>query len=198
MDIYFPGVVLLAFILGSIPFAYLAGRLRGIDIRRHGSGNIGATNAFRVLGPAMGATVLLLDAGKGALATWLGLPYGDTAAVIAGLAAILGHTFSPFMKFKGGKGVASGAGVVLTLVPDVGLICLILFGLVVGITKYVSAGSILVAIMLPILMVFLGKPLSYQIFALATAAFVIYRHIPNIKRLMAGQENPIGRKQHKQ
>ncbi|WP_438266912.1 glycerol-3-phosphate 1-O-acyltransferase PlsY [Heliorestis convoluta] len=183
-----------AFFLGSIPFAYLAGRLKGLDIRQHGSGNIGATNAFRVLGSAMGATVLLLDAGKGVVATLWAFSYaGETAAVIAGLAAIMGHTYSPFMRFKGGKGVATAAGVVITLVPEVALICIILFAIVVAISKYVSLGSIVVALALPILIFLFNKPLSYQIFALATALFVIYRHVPNIKRLLAGQENSIRR-----
>ncbi|WP_235910684.1 glycerol-3-phosphate 1-O-acyltransferase PlsY [Heliobacterium mobile] len=188
------GLILLSFFLGSIPFAYLAGKAKGIDIRKHGSGNIGATNAFRVLGATMGAAVLLLDAGKAALATWLGQPYGGTMAVLAGLAAILGHTFSPFMKFKGGKGVASAAGVVLTIAPLIALICLAAFALAVYLTSYVSVGSILAAVLLPVLMYFLGKPVAYQVFALAVSLFVIYRHRSNIKRLMEGTENPIRRK----
>ncbi|WP_417999840.1 glycerol-3-phosphate 1-O-acyltransferase PlsY [Heliomicrobium modesticaldum] len=191
------GLIVLSFFLGSIPFAYLVGRLRGIDIRQHGSGNVGATNAFRVLGAGFGALTLILDAGKGALAAWLGLANGETMAVIAGLAAILGHTFSPFMRFKGGKGVASAAGVVLLLVPDVTLICLLAFGLAVFLTKYVSVGSLTAAALLPLLMFFLDKPLPYQLFALVTALFVIYRHNSNIRRLLAGTENPITRKQHK-
>ncbi|KAB2954584.1 glycerol-3-phosphate acyltransferase [Heliorestis acidaminivorans] len=189
---------LTAFFLGSIPFAYLAGRLRGLDIRQHGSGNIGATNAFRVLGPFMGTVVLLLDAGKGAVvALWAITSFGETVAVIAGLAAILGHTFSPFMKFKGGKGVATAAGVVITLIPDIALICVLLFATIVALSKYVSLGSITVAITLPLLAFFFNKPLAYQIFSLATAVFVIYRHIPNIKRLLAGEENSIRRNQSK-
>ncbi|WP_131919808.1 glycerol-3-phosphate 1-O-acyltransferase PlsY [Heliophilum fasciatum] len=183
-----------AFVLGSIPFAYLAGRLRGIDIRQHGSGNVGATNAFRVLGAPLGALVLLCDASKGALAAWWGLAQGELIAVLMGLAAILGHTFSPFMRFKGGKGVASAAGVFLLLAPDVMGVTVVLFLASVLLTRYVSVGSMLASVTLPALMVWWDKPFPYQIVAVVTGAFVFYRHIPNLQRLLAGQENPIRRK----
>ncbi|MDD2421653.1 MAG: glycerol-3-phosphate 1-O-acyltransferase PlsY [Heliobacteriaceae bacterium] len=177
--------------LGAIPFAYLVGRLRGIDIRQHGSGNVGATNVMRVFGPATGVAVLVLDAGKGFLATWLGMASGETTGAICGLAAILGHTFTPFLKFRGGKGVATALGVLLTLVPKIALGCLAVFGLAVAVSGYVSVGSIFAAIGLPIFMFYWQQPPVYQIFAVIAAGFVIYRHIPNIKRLLAGQENPI-------
>lgn len=180
------------FLLGSIPSAYLAGKLKGIDIREHGSGNVGATNAYRVLGAQLGLIVLLADAAKGALATYLGtLVGGDVMGIAAGVIAMLGHSYSPFVSFKGGKGVATGAGMVVALFPLVALACIVIFIAVVGISRYVSLGSILVACLLPLLLWLAGESLPMQGFGLVIAVFVTWRHRANISRLIAGTENKI-------
>lgn len=192
--------LLAAYLLGAIPFAYLAGKtLRGIDIRQHGSGNVGATNVLRVLGKGPGAVVLALDMAKGWLAAaWLpGLaasPFEAWPAVL-GLAAVLGHSYTCFLGFKGGKGVATSAGVLLGLAPVATLGALLVFALVLGISRMVSAASLLAALVLP--------PLAWQqhgagapVFwlGLGLAVLIWVKHIPNIKRILAGTESRIGGK----
>lgn len=196
-----------AFLLGAVPFGYLAGRMRGIDLRAHGSGNIGATNTLRVLGTGMGVAVLLLDVCKGLLPLLVArrLEGGATAGasawtvVGAGLAAILGHTFSPFLRFKGGKGVATSLGVLIGLSPLVAGLSLGLFLLVVAATRYISLGSILAAITQALLFwlpLFGGvaAPLPFRLFGLLAAVFVILKHRSNIERLRKGTEARFGEK----
>ena len=206
-----------AFVLGAIPFGYLAGRMRGVDLRAHGSGNIGATNVLRVLGTGPGLMVLALDILKG----WLPIAAcrsllvssggeivssaGGWLLVGTGLAAILGHTFSPFLRFQGGKGVATSMGVLLGLSPLVaGLSCLA-FVLVVALTRYVSLGSMLAAVTqatlfwLPLAGAGGGNngarfPTAFGLFGLLVAAFVLAKHRSNIGRLLAGTENRFGHK----
>lgn len=201
--------VALSYLVGSIPSAYLIGKLKGIDLRRRGSGNVGATNAFRVLGPLAGAISLLLDLGKGWLAVTvlvrvsanLAGPSGvgeaviagqtDWLRILAGISAIIGHNWSLFLKFKGGKGVATSAGVFLGLVPGaVGLSVLLWVG-TVALSGYVSLGSILAALGLPLFIWLLGKRTELILFGLLTTILVIIRHRSNIKRLVSGKENRI-------
>ena len=194
-----------AFLLGAVPFGYLAGRMRGVDLRAHGSGNIGATNALRVLGPGTGAAVFLLDVCKGLLPVLAAQRLEERAAgggwivVGTGLAAILGHTYSPFLRFKGGKGVATSLGVIVGLSPLVAGLSLGVVALVVAATRFVSLGSILAALTQASLFwlpLFDGHaaPLPFRLFGLLAALFVIVKHRGNIERLRQGTETRFGAK----
>lgn len=189
-------ILLFAYLLGSISFGYLMAKSRaGIDIRQHGSGNIGMTNIWRVMGWQAGILVFIGDAGKGVLAALIGKYFGgDSLAVLAGFAVMAGHTYPLFLNFNGGKAVATGVGVLGALSLKVTLFALALWLITVGITKYVSLASILAAISVPMLLFVLNSPLPHQIFGFIGAAFVVYKHIPNIKRLRAGTEYKIGQK----
>ena len=207
---------LAAYLLGSIPFGFLAARAKGIDIRSVGSGNIGATNAMRVLGKPAGIAVLLLDALKGYIActslalfifNWLAprlyepgavvpaLEIQHTNMIIAGIFAVLGHNYTCWLKFKGGKGIATTAGVYLALAPWAVLVALIVFILAVLVTKYVSVGSISAAIALPVT-VWIMSPqnLFLGIVTTALGALAIYKHKSNLQRLRAGTESRLGKK----
>ena len=200
-----------SYLIGSVPTAYLLGRLKGIDLRCEGSGNVGATNAFRVLGPGAGALSLFLDIGKGLLAVTvlvniavdlaglsgggealsLGAGQADWLRVIAGISAIAGHNWTIFLKFKGGKGVATSAGVFLGLAPGaVGLSLLIWLG-IVALSGYISLGSMLAALGLPLFIWLLEKKVEFALFGLLTAILVIIRHRSNVERLLKGEENKI-------
>ncbi|MCL0063563.1 glycerol-3-phosphate 1-O-acyltransferase PlsY [Peptococcaceae bacterium] len=187
-------ILLISYLIGSIPFGYLLARyIYGIDIRQHGSGNIGATNVYRTLGKVQGIIVLMLDAGKGVLAVLIARSVAgdDISQVAAAMGVILGHAYPVFLKFKGGKVVATGAGVIFTFSPIAGLIALFLFILSVAVTKYVSVGSMTAAISIPISFYVLDMKLPYLIFAVLVAVFVIYKHHTNIKRLLSGTEHKI-------
>jgi glycerol-3-phosphate acyltransferase PlsY len=209
---------LAAYLLGSIPFGFLAAKAKGIDIRSVGSGNIGATNAMRVLGKPIGIAVLLLDVAKGYVAcalippliwNWLAPHYSglfqyfrDTSAenqmkycLLAGIFAVLGHNYTCWLKFKGGKGIATTAGVYLALAPWALLVALVVFILAILFTKYVSVGSIFGAIALAAT-VWIMSPnnLLLGIVTTALGALAIYKHKSNIQRLMAGTENRLGQK----
>ena len=185
-----------AFVPGAIPFGYLAGRMRGIDLRQHGSGNIGATNALRVLGVVPGILVLLLDVLKGYLPVLLAhrLALGPWGTMAAGLLAILGHTFSPFLRFRGGKGIATSLGVLLGLSPMVAGLSLSAFLVVVLLTRYVSLGSLIAAFAQAALFWVWEHPFPYRLLGLLAALFVFVKHWPNIQRLRSGTESRIGRK----
>jgi len=191
--------MLIGYLIGSVSPSYLLGKwLRGIDLRNYGSGNVGATNAFRVLGPGPGITAFILDATKGAAAVlvaaviWRQTYHLELVKVLGGVAAICGHNWTVFLKFKGGKGVATSAGVMGALVPPVIIILLVIFLLIVFLTRYVSLGSVTVAILLPFL-VWLreGKGIIAYL-SIFVALFVVVRHIPNLKRLLAGKEHKFG------
>lgn len=185
-------VLVANYLVGSIPSAYLIGRLKGIDIKQHGSGNVGATNAFRVLGKGPGILVLIMDSLKGIIGVFLAREAGGLWFVVpAAFMVMIGHSYSLFLKFKGGKGVATGTGIFLALAPLTVGIELIIFFVIVAISKYVSLGSIVVAATIPITMYFVGDPLPVRILGFLAAALVIYRHIPNIKRIVEGTENKI-------
>jgi len=182
-----------AYLLGSIPFAYLAGRLHGVDLRSVGSGNLGATNVFRTLGRTVGVVVMVLDIAKGAAAVLLAqwLVGGSWWPIAAGALAILGHVFPVWTGFKGGKGVATGAGALIGLVPLASAALIVLWVLLVLITRYVSVASIVCALAAAPLAWVFGAPWSYVAFIALAGLFVIVKHAENIKRLLAGTENRI-------
>ncbi|MCF7912628.1 MAG: glycerol-3-phosphate 1-O-acyltransferase PlsY [Candidatus Cloacimonetes bacterium] len=189
-----------AYILGSIPFSYLFGKLRGIDIRQYGSGNVGATNALRVLGTKTGVITLLLDMGKGFAAVQIArilMPgVNEGYFVLIALVAIAGHIFTMFLKFKGGKGVATSAGVFINLLPEACLLALVIFIVIVAVSKFVSLGSIAAALFLfgyVLVSNILSGFSEWQYLGVVTlvAGFIIIRHKANIGRLMSGTENKI-------
>jgi glycerol-3-phosphate acyltransferase PlsY len=190
-------LVAVAYLLGSIPFGLMLARLfGGRDIRTSGSGNIGATNVARVVGPAAGILTLVLDAGKGAFAVWLAGHYSDrsaTAMIFAGVVALFGHCFPVWLNLKGGKGVATALGVFLMLAPLAALGALAFFFIVVLRWRYVSLGSIGAAAAMPLLVYFLWAPGHAPPFAvifgtLFAAALVIFKHDANLQRLWEGTE----------
>ena len=200
-------LILLAYLLGSIPTGYLVGKyLRGIDIREHGSGSTGATNVLRTLGKKAGISVLVIDMLKGMLgialvkALYLNsanpLPPDWQAWLIlaTGLAAVIGHSKSIFLNFDGGKSVATSLGVLLIMSPWVALATLGSFLLVLAISRIVSLSSITGAIAVIILMLVLRQPLPYILFASVAGLYVIIRHRGNIERLLSGTEPRLGQK----
>ncbi|MES2463585.1 MAG: glycerol-3-phosphate 1-O-acyltransferase PlsY [Armatimonadota bacterium] len=192
-----------AFFLGAIPFGFVAGKLKGIDLREEGSKNIGATNTLRVLGPVAGVVVLLLDVLKGLIPVLVArqvLHLPSWWVVGVGLLAVLGHIYSPFVRFRGGKGVATSLGVLFGLSPLIAGATVALFALVVVVTRFVSLGSLLGAVLQGVLFWVLppaasfAENLPYRLFSLVVALFVIVRHRENIKRLLKGTENRFGTK----
>ena len=193
--------VICSYLLGCIPTSFIFGKLlKKIDIRQFGSKNVGATNAIRFLGVKIGIVTLLIDIAKGFFAIQLGkmiVQNPENILIICfGLAAILGHIFTVFLNFKGGKGVATSAGVLIALAPIPFLIALLIFILTVWITKYVSLGSILAGIVLLIVEIIINirnsfSDLEYLIFFFIIVMFIIIRHQKNIKKLIAGTENKI-------
>lgn len=191
------------FLLGSIPASYLVGRWsRGIDLREHGSGNLGSTNVYRTLGIGAAIPVVLVDISKGALAVWIAtLPLlrveqvADLVPLLAGIAAILGHSFSPWVGFKGGKGVATAAGVFLTLAPWGAVPAFLVWALLLATTRIMSVASLAAAAVLPITLIVheLGTPSTHRPWATLVAAVLIgalvfIRHSGNIQRLREGNE----------
>jgi glycerol-3-phosphate acyltransferase PlsY len=173
-----------AFAIGSIPFgAVLAGR-RGVNIRQEGSGNIGATNVARVLGLRAGLVVLLLDSSKGALPVWLALRHSDCAWLVAaaGLAAILGHCFSPWLGWKGGKGVATALGVFAVLAPPAALAGIGVFVAVLALTRVPALGSLSGALAIAAMLVLRGPP-AYATLGAVTVALLVYTHRVNLAKL---------------
>ena len=187
-------VLAAAYLLGSIPFGLLLGRaLTGADVRRSGSGNIGATNVARSLGAGAGIATLLLDASKGALAAWIGgRVLGPEGAAAAGLAATLGHIFPLYLGFRGGKGVATGLGAFLVVDPYAALAAVAVFLLVVALTRRVSAGSLAGSLALPFALFFREAAALIQVAGWACALLVLFRHRSNMTRLLAGTEPRIG------
>jgi glycerol-3-phosphate acyltransferase PlsY len=197
---------LVAYLLGSIPTGFLVAKARGVDIRTVGSGNIGATNAFRVLGKGFGIFVLLMDALKGWIAVQLGalavakllpgVPL-EYLRITAGIAAILGHNFTCWLHFKGGKGIATSAGVLIALVPWALLIILAIFIILFLATRYVSVGSIAAAFALPFATWFTQRDqhgqhdIGLTAVMAAIGALAILKHRRNIQRLLNGTENRI-------
>ena len=174
-------LLIVSYIIGSIPTGLILGKTwYRRDLRRLGSGNIGATNAFRVLGKKGGAAVFLIDFFKGEIAVLL---------ILCGLFAIIGNIFSIFMQLKGGKGVSTTLGVLSILMPKVALAVVIAWGAVVFATRYVSLGSITAAIMAPVFTAFLHYDYYYIIFSVIVMAFIIAKHRDNLERLRKGRES---------
>lgn len=190
-------LLLAAYFLGSVPFGLLLAKLfGGGDVRKTGSGNIGAANVARVAGPLAGILTLVLDTAKGAAAVLLAARFTHESAawmMLAALAALVGHCFSVWLKFKGGKGVATALGLFLALCPPAALAALLLFALVAACWRYVSLGSISAAAAMPLLMYFLwaphhAPPLIITFGSLAATLLVVYQHRANIQRLVRGEE----------
>lgn len=187
-------LLVLAYLIGGIPFGYLLVRLKtGKDVRAMGSGNIGATNVVRTTGRAIGVLTLLLDIAKGYGAVWLmqRATAGDvTWMSLAAVAVMLGHAFPIFLKFQGGKAVASFIGAYLALAPWPLLACLVLFVVVVAVSKYISLGSIVAAGLFPFAVWLILHPAWPMVAsALFSGAFIIWRHHANIGRIRAGTES---------
>jgi glycerol-3-phosphate acyltransferase PlsY len=190
-----------AYLVGSLPTGYLAGKARGVDVRTAGSGNIGATNAFRVLGKSAGIAVLLIDAFKGfCAARWLPLlalhffpnASAEPLSLAAGVAAVLGHNYTCWLRFKGGKGIATSAGVVMAWAPLACVCALAVWGLVAATTRYVSVASIAAAVVLPIAVWFTKQSVPMTCVMAALSLLAIYKHKGNLRRLREGTENRLG------
>ena len=200
----FIGVIVLGYLIGSIPFGVIAGRLtRGIDVRDYGSGSMGMTNVIRTVGARAGVLVLLADMAKGAAAVALAwLIFGsDMVAwgqVAGGAAAVIGHSWPVYIGFRGGRGVTTGFGALLVISWPVGLISFAIFIAVVGLSRYMSLGSMLAGLAMLVAMipfvVFDLEPFAYLVFSLIVVPLIIFRHRGNIQRLLAGAEPKIGHK----
>ncbi len=204
-------LVILAYLIGSIPTSvWVSKSIFKFDIRDYGSGNAGATNSFRVLGPKWGSFVMLIDVLKGVVATslYILIPYylnnelaRTNFMIILGLAAVVGHIFPIWAQFRGGKGVATILGMALAIQPAVALLCLVVFAFTLLTTRFVSLSSMLagVAFMVLILFIFDEKETLYRLFAIIVAFMVIVTHQKNITRLLNGTENkvPMFRKKNK-
>lgn len=189
-------VVAVAYLIGSVPFSFLVARAFGVeDVRRVGSGNVGATNVLRSAGKAAGALALLLDLGKGAAATafagWLA-PGDARLAASAAVAVVIGHMYPVWLRFQGGKGVATGLGAFGPLVPRAALVGLAVFALVAVGTRYVSLGSVAGAVSLAALVLVLDGPDPTALAAALTAALVVFRHRSNLRRILGGTERRVG------
>ncbi len=191
-------IIISCYLLGSIPFGYIVGKLfKKVDIRELGSGNIGATNVFRILGPSLASLVLIGDIGKGIFSIYLVQYFNiDNLLIItiAGLAVICGHDWSLFLGFKGGKGIATTFGVVFSLNPTISILALIIWAVVVITTRYVSLSSIFAVISIFIFSILFKQPYEYIIFSAIIMILGIFKHKENIKRLKLKKERKIGEK----
>ena len=187
-------VVLAAYLIGSIPFALILARRWGADLRQVGSGNLGAANVMRASGVAAGMLVAALDMGKGAASVWLATRIGDGAELpaAAGLAAIVGHVYPVWLRFRGGKGVATACGVFSMLTPLAVPPALAIFAVVVWLTQYVSLGSVLASMALPPIAYALGTPAPAVIAAAAASVLIVFRHRSNVSRVWLGTERRVG------
>ena len=195
-------IIIVSYLLGSIPFGYIAGRIAGIDIRTAGSGNVGATNVVRILGKRYGYPVFALDVLKGFGAVKISMVMSgqhlewnspEISGMVGAIFSVLGHVFPPWLKFKGGKGVATAAGALLALMPIATLIGVAVWIIVFWLTRYVSLASIVATVVLPIVILIIGlsdghsgRLLVYS--SVCVAALVIWRHRSNLSRLLRGTE----------
>jgi glycerol-3-phosphate acyltransferase PlsY len=189
----FAVLLVLAYLCGSIPFGLIVGKLfYGVDVREHGSGNVGTTNVFRVLGKKAGAVVMVCDILKGWLPAFVAAQFfSPWAAIFIAAAPVLGHMYSIFLKGKGGKGIATGAGVVLALVPLAFVIIFTTWLVLIVLTRYVSVASLVAAALVPVLTIALSEPLPYEIAGVLVAILVWWAHRGNIQRLLAGEEHRV-------
>jgi glycerol-3-phosphate acyltransferase PlsY len=192
----FAAIILIAcaYLLGSVPSGYVLGKLAGTDVRRVGSGNIGATNVARALGMLPGALTLVADAAKGYLPVFLALHFGFSQAVVAStaIAAFLGHLYPLFLKFQGGKGVATTLGALLAVAPMAALVLVLVFAGVVFVCRIVSLGAIAAALAAPLILWLFYQPPVIVAMGFFMGAMVILRHRGNIRRLLAGTEPRFG------
>jgi acyl phosphate:glycerol-3-phosphate acyltransferase len=189
-------VLLGAYLLGSVPFSYLVARQKGVDVRRVGSGNVGATNVMRSVSVAAGLVAFGLDAAKGAVAVVLARLVEPTGPlpVLAGVLAVLGHMYPVWLRFRGGKGVATGAGAFLPLAPMATVGALLAFGLALAVTRYVSLSSIVGTATLAVLAFLGGSPPVVSRAAAGMAVLITWKHRANLQRIAQGKENRLGRK----
>jgi glycerol-3-phosphate acyltransferase PlsY len=191
-------VSIFAFIFGSIPWGFIIGKLKGIDLRKTGSGNIGTTNVLRVIGKKEALATLLLDISKGFIPVMLlRLFYEESNMLLlgfTGIAAILGHCFTPFLKFKGGKGVATSVGVILAFSPLAGLTTVIIWLSTFAVFRISSLSALVAFGVLPLVTMILRYPDEVTVFAFIITAIIYLRHLSNIKRLLKGTETKIGDK----
>jgi glycerol-3-phosphate acyltransferase PlsY len=187
-------VILAGYLIGSIPFALILARRWGADLRRVGSGNLGAANVMRASGLTAGLLVAALDMAKGAASVWLASRVSDSAELpaAAGLAAIIGHIYPIWLRFRGGKGVATACGVFSMLTPAALPPALAIFAAFVWLTKYISLASVVATIALPPMAYALGAPPPAVIAAVAAAAIIVFRHRSNVLRLWTGTERRVG------
>ena len=195
------GCAVMSYLLGSIPTGFLCAKARGIDIRAIGSGNIGATNVMRALGKGPGIMVLLIDAAKGFVPVFVApalFPHLDQNAlqILCCVCVIAGHNWPCWLRFKGGKGVATSAGALLAFLPVPMLCGLAVWGAVFAIWRYVSLASICAAVTVPLATWFITNNMTLTVFTTILGAVAIAKHKPNIQRLMAGTENRVGTKQN--
>lgn len=187
-------LIIVAYFLGAVPFSVIISKLKGIDLTKIGSGNYGATNVYRAMGLPYAVIVFLLDAAKGYLPVTIALSTPEPNTVIPlgiGFITVLAHTFSVFVKFRGGRGVATSLGVLFALSPDV---CLIAFGLgilIIKFTRIVSLASVSCSLLVPVLLFLFSYPKEYVVFFSLIAAYIVFKHIANIKRLFNGSENRV-------
>lgn len=193
MHSYF--LIAFAYLLGSVPVGLLLSKIKGADPRAVGSGNIGATNVMRAAGKITGALTLIGDVLKGLIPVMIAFMLGETKIIVtaAGLAAFLGHLFPVFLRFKGGKGVATALGVYLGLDPFAVLIAIIIFVLTIIKWGFVSLGSLVGVAAMPLLLYFLSAPVQYIYLVLIIGALIFIKHKDNIRRLVTGTENKIGK-----
>lgn len=187
-------VTILSYLIGSIPTGFIVGKFAGVDVRSAGSGNIGATNVARVMGKGRGLLTLIADVAKGFLPALAArkMGFGDTAVALVGAVAFLGHLYPIFLKFRGGKGVATAFGVLLAVAPQATLVPLAVFIAVALPSRMVSAGSIGAAIATPIALWFFSYPTPLVALGVFFAVLVVVRHRENIKRLLQGTEARFG------
>lgn len=189
--------ILVSYLFGALPIGLLVGRMvKGIDVRDYGSGNIGASNVWRTMGPLWGIAVFLFDFCKGCFPTLLAGRIHEVSPwlpVLVGLAAILGHNFSPFLKFKGGKGVATSLGVVYGLSPIAAAVGFGVWGLCLLITRYISVSSMIAAVVTSLVLIGFNRDLPHILFAMLVTFFVIIKHQSNMARLKAGTEPKVGK-----
>ncbi len=202
-------ILLLSYLIGSVPFGYLAGRMNGVDLRKEGSGNIGATNALRVIGKKWGLAVFFMDAFKGFVAVRLALflvgripeaaEYAEFYAILAAATCVAGHSFPVWLKFQGGKGVATSAGSLFGVVPIAAFAIFLVWVVVFETTRYVSLASVVAALALPVavgILIYLGQTQGTVLlyFSAAMTALVVWRHRSNLARLLEGTEPRFTRK----
>jgi glycerol-3-phosphate acyltransferase PlsY len=184
------GLIIFAYLLGSVPCGYVLGKIAGVDVRTVGSGNVGATNVARAAGKALGVLTLVFDAAKGFVAVVAAQQLGlsDAFIALAAVAAFLGHLYPVYLRFKGGKGVATGLGALLALAPMATSVLVVVFAVVVGVSRIVSLGSIAAALATPLVLWFFQQPPAFVWLGGFIGAMSIFRHRGNIRRLLAGNE----------